>query len=73
MAAKSSTRKDIANPNFLGMYSESAKPIPRLMGTPIKSAIAEVTMVPNISGKAPKTREIAGSHLVPKRKPNPKV
>jgi hypothetical protein len=53
-AASNSMMKDSGVDNLDGAISERKMAIPRLMGTPIAIAIAEVIKVPIIYGSAPK-------------------
>src|SRR5438309_10035499 len=47
--------------------------MPKLIGTPNKSASAEVTSVPYTNGRAPKSRGGCGFQTVPPRKDQPKA
>ena len=59
---------------MLGDISARNMAIPRLRGTPMRRAIAEVTMVPSRYGSAPNTSlPDTGFHLTSVKKPAPNL
>src|SRR5437660_12224442 len=56
-----------------GASSERKIAMPKLIGTPNKSASAEVTSVPYTNGRAPKSRGGCGFQTVPPSKDQPKA
>src|SRR5918992_1409535 len=72
IAASISTMKPMGVPNLGGDISEMNTAIPKLIGTPIAIAMAELTRVPTMYGSAPyDSLPSTGFQSVPKRNPIP--
>ena len=72
IAAKRSTKIDMALETLGGAYSAKKMAAPTPMGTAIKSATKAVTQVPKINGRAPKF-SATGSQTRLNKKPIPNL